>query len=154
MTIDDAGDARAGQRKEHDMTKRYLRQLRADMARVDQLDGVAGLVGIRCWPDRGKAALEAFLTGLERAERKAAVPVYGLWIEPPPDDWDGAPPDPDFKHATFTRAWRIQDRTMIAAGRFDEVTEAVIDDAAGRWRELERMVAANDAEPAERSTNR
>jgi hypothetical protein len=113
------------------MSKRYLRQLRADMARVENLSILThGITlerfGYRIWPDRGTVVAEAFLAGLERAERKAGVPVYGLLLDARPDDHDGERPE-----NPFTRAYRVRDRALIAAGRFSAVVTAVIADAAG-----------------------
>jgi hypothetical protein len=60
------------------MSKRYLRQLRADMACVEKLQVATppsrASFAFRIWPDHGSpTALAAFLDGLARAERRTEV---------------------------------------------------------------------------------
>jgi hypothetical protein len=113
------------------MSKRYLRQLRAEMACVERLQvarhQARGRFGYRCWPERGGKARRAFIDGLVRAEHKAGMPVYGILLPSTPDGWQRGDPEPDSSELELelVTVWRARDGMSLGEGTWERVVDLI-----------------------------
>jgi hypothetical protein len=100
------------------VTKRYLRQTRAEMARLERLNiATRGNVSfcLRCWADRDEKVRAAVLDGLVRVELKAHVPVYALLSDPGDD-------------RSPTEVWRVHNRAYLGVVSLERVIDLIYAD--------------------------